>query len=63
MNGDIPHNRTYLSGLTNVELVELFRSESSTGNEMDNRRCIESVRTELLRRLETFECEECRHKQ
>lgn len=52
MNGDIPHNRAYLKGLTNVELVDLFGSESSTGNEMDNRRCIKSVREELLRRLE-----------
>lgn len=52
MNGDIPHNRAYLRGLTNVELVDLLGSESSTGNEMDNRRCIKSVREELLRRLE-----------
>ena len=54
MNGDIPHNRAYLKGLTNVELVDLFGSESSTGNEMDNRRCIKSVREELLRRLEAL---------
>lgn len=53
MNGDLPHNKAYLRGLTTVELVDLLESESSIGNEMDNRKRVMSVREELLRRLDS----------